>query len=94
MLSLIRNLLATLLVLTAVVYAGDYAILRYRIATNRNPFSSVTVRTVLAVPQKNRSTEFLPGDTQQQTCVHSLFPHMNDAPCWYLNRHKEQQINM
>jgi hypothetical protein len=69
-------------------------VLRYRIAASRSPFSTVTVRPYYAVPQKNRKTEFLLGDPQQETCVHSLFPHLGDAPCWYLNKHREKRIDL
>jgi hypothetical protein len=24
---------------------------------------------------------------RMQECVHSAFPHMNESPCWYLERH-------
>ncbi len=90
----VRNLVLGALLLAAVAYAIDYAVLRFRVATNRNAMGSVTIRPVYAVPQKNHSTEFLTGDPQDQACVHSLFPHLGDSPCWYLARHKEQRINM
>jgi hypothetical protein len=90
----IRNTVAGAFLLLAAAYLADYAVLRFRLATNRGATSSVTVRPVYAVPQKNRSTEFLLGDPEDQTCVNSLFPHMGDSPCWYLRSHKEQQINM
>jgi hypothetical protein len=90
----VRNAVLGALLLAALAYAVDYAVLRFRIAIGRNATGTVTVRPVYAVPQKNHSTEFLAGDTQDQTCVHSLFPHLGDSPCWYLARHKEQQINM
>ena len=90
----IRNFVFGALLLAAAAYAIDYAVLRFRMATNRNATGTVTVRPVYAVPQKNHSTEFLAGDPQNQPCVHSLFPHLGDSPCWYLARHKEQQINM
>ena len=90
----LRNALAGAVVLIAAAYLADYAVLRFRVATNRNATATVTVRPVYAMPQKNRSTEFMLGDPQDQTCVNSLFPHMSDLPCWYLQRHKEQQISM
>lgn len=83
------------LVLTAAIaYASDWAILRFRIATNRQPYGTVTVQPYYAVPQKNHKTEFLFDDPQDQTCVHSLFPHAGDSPCWYLSRNKEKRIDM
>ncbi len=90
----IRNTLLGALILLAAAYLVDYAVLRFRLASNRSATATVTVRPVYSVPQKNRSTEFLLGDPQDETCVNSLFPHMGDSPCWYLRRHKEQQINM
>ncbi|HEX4166505.1 MAG TPA: hypothetical protein VHZ55_13635 [Bryobacteraceae bacterium] len=93
-LSWIKKGIAALVVLAAVSYLLDYLVLRIRIATNATPFGTVTVHPVLAIPQKNRSTEFMVQDPQDQACVHSLFPHAGDLPCWYLARHREQQINM
>ncbi len=88
-----RTLVAAVLML-AVLYAGDYLILRFRIATNKQPYGSVTVRPYYAVPQKDHKTEFLFDDPQDQTCVHSLFSHLGDSPCWYLSRNKDKRIDM
>jgi len=38
--------------------------------------------------------QYMTGDPINQECVHSLFPHVGDSPCWYLSRHTQQQINM
>ncbi len=89
-----RRIIVGLVVVLGAAYCIDYAVLRLRMATNRNPTATVTVRPVYAVPQKNRSTEYLLGDLQDQTCVNALFPHLGDSPCWYLKSHKEQRINM
>ncbi|MBV8072989.1 MAG: hypothetical protein JO270_24020 [Acidobacteriaceae bacterium] len=80
--------------LAVLTYLADYGVLRYRIAANRAPFGSVTVQPLYAVPQKNHRTEYLLEEPRDQTCVNSLLPHMGDPPCWYLSRHKEQQINL
>jgi hypothetical protein len=88
-----RILLAAVL-LIAVVYACDYIVLRYRIAKNRNAFGTVTVERYYAIKQKNGKTEFSTGDSQDVTCVNSLFPHSGYAPCWYVSRHPEKQINI
>lgn len=80
--------------MVAVLYLGDYAILRFRIATNRQPYGTVTVTPYYAVPQKDHRIEFLADSPQDETCVNSLFPHQGDSPCWYLTRHKDKRINM
>jgi hypothetical protein len=75
-------------------YFADYASVILRIHRGGNPFGSVTLRRYYAVPQKSGKIEFLHADPQDQNCVHSLFPHMGDAPCWYLLRHTEQRIDL
>ncbi len=91
---LFLRIVAAIVLATAFVYMVDYGILRFRVASNRQPFSTVTVHPYYAVPQKDQKTEFMLGDPTDQQCVHSLFPHMGDSPCWYLTRHTDQQIDM
>ena len=76
------------------VYLCDYVLLRFRIATNRQPYGTVTVHPFYAVPRKDHRIEFMFKDPEDRTCVYSLFPHMGDTPCWYLSRNTEQRINM
>jgi hypothetical protein len=76
------------------IYAVDYLVLRYRVATNRQPFGTVTGQPYYAVPQKDHKTEFLVDDPEDETCVNSLFPHLGDSPCWYLSRNKSKRIDM
>lgn len=77
-----------------VCYLVDYAVLEIRIHSDGNAFGSMTLRRYYAVPLKNGKIEFLSADPIDQTCVHSLFPHLGDPPCWYLVRHPEQRIDM
>lgn len=80
--------------LVAVTFVGDYALLRYRIAAQRNPFGSVTVRPYYAVRLKSGKTEFLFQNPQPETCVNSLFPRFGMAPCWYARRHLEKRTDI
>lgn len=93
-----RSLLARCAVAIALalvlLYASDYLILRYRVAAHRNAFGTVTVQPYYAVPRKDHKTEYLFDDPQDVTCVNSLFPHLGDSPCWYLNRNKQKRINL
>jgi len=84
----------SLVVLLALAYAVDYLVIRYRVAEKRNPFGTVTVHSYYAIEEKNRKTEYIFNGDQDVTCVHSLFPHLGYAPCWYLNQHTDQQIEM
>ena len=71
-------------------YIGDYLSLKMR----RSPFNTVRITKFYAVPQKDGKTSFEPGQPETQTCVNSMFPHMGYSPCWYVKRHRNQQINL
>ncbi|MBV9759280.1 MAG: hypothetical protein JO340_01840 [Acidobacteriaceae bacterium] len=88
------RILASLVLGLAALYIADFLVLRYRVATNRNPYGTVTVQPYYAVPRKDRKTEFMFDDPQDVACVHSLFPHFGDSPCWYLTRHAQRRIDM
>jgi len=77
--------------LLGISYGADYCVFRYRLATGRQPFGSVTVEHYDAVLQKDGKSELIFDPPVQQTCVHSLFPHADDPPCWFLSRHAEQK---
>ena len=47
--------LASALGLTALAYAIDFAVFRYRVATNRQPYGQITVTSYDAVPQKSQT---------------------------------------
>jgi hypothetical protein len=82
------------LILTLLAYATDYAVFRYRIAANRQPFGQVTVTRYDAVAQKNGRTQFIFNPPEAQTCVHTLFPRAGFVPCWYLERHADQRTDI
>jgi hypothetical protein len=91
---LLKRLIVSIVLGLALLYVGDYAVIRYRVAANKNPYGTVTVQPYYAVPRKDHKTEFLFDDPQDQTCIHSIFPHFGDSPCWYLNRNKQKRIDM
>ena len=85
---------SSVLAATLLAYAVDFLVFRYRVTTNRQPFGQVTVSSYDAVPQKHGKTEFIFNPPEAQTCVHSLFPHEQFKPCWYLQKHTEQRIDL
>lgn len=90
---LVINALLIVLAAGALVYAGDYLSLRLGIP-NRPQFDSVMVVRSYAVLMKDRKTEYMFDPPAPQACVNSLLPHFGDPPCWYLRRHKRQQIDV
>jgi len=84
-----QRILAGLAGVFVLIYAADclYLQIRMRHATPTNPFESLTRTRVLAIPQKNGKFDYQIDQVQPVesfTCVHSLFPHYGDEPCWYL----------
>ena len=78
----------------ALLYAGDYVSVRYRIPRGREPFGSVEVQPYYAVPLKDGKTEFMFLKPQNEICVHSLFPLLVHNPCWYVVRHRDKAIKI
>jgi hypothetical protein len=89
-----KRLLLTALLLLALIYAGDYAAVRLPFPRGHKPLGSVIVRRSYSVMKKDGKPDYYFEPPQAETCVHSLFPHLGYPPCWYLNRHQNQQINI
>ena len=97
--ALAKRIVIAALLAAAVVYAADF--LSFHVRMNHpkpgNPLETVTALRILAIEQKGGKTEYTVDQVQpQQTavCVHSLFPHAGDLPCWYLKRKFAQPIPM
>ena len=94
-----RRTAVLVVALVGLVYAGDYAVVRSRVAYPRlgNAFGSVQVVRLLAIPLKNGRTEYELDALQPQvtvTCVRALFPHLGHQPCWYVRRRSQKPIPM
>ena len=92
MLRFLSRALFGLLITAALLYGGDFAWVRLRMANHQNPLDSLQVRTLLAVPLKNNRVEYIPGAAETRTCVQSLFPQLGVQPCWYLSRHTHRVV--
>jgi hypothetical protein len=90
---LMNRIVALALILFGLLYLGDYLSVRLRFPENRPTFGVVKVQRYYAVPKKNGKPDFYFDQPQNKTCVHSIFPHFGDPPCWYLKRRTEQRIN-
>ena len=91
---ILKRALAIGVSLLAIVYLGDYASVRYRIPKSRDPYGTVSVRRYYAVTKKNGKPDYYFDQPADQVCIRSIFPHLGYVPCWYLNRHKVQEIDM
>lgn len=92
-----RYLVRTAIVLIAalaLMHAADFVVLKIRIATNHNPYGTVTVRSYYSIAKKNSKVEYDYIGTEDETCTHSLFPHGGYNPCWYASSHTERNIEL
>jgi hypothetical protein len=80
-----------MLALAGLLDGGDWLVARSRGA---RAFGSVLVRPYYAVPLKDGKTEFIMLSPETRACVHALFPHFGAAPCWYLEGHTQQRVDL
>jgi hypothetical protein len=73
----------------AVLFVGDWGVLRVRIA-RQTAFSTVPVDHFVTASLKGNKEQYYFTGTVDQPCVRSIFPHAADAPCWWLRRHTQQ----
>ena len=77
------------IVLIALLYVGDWAVLEFRVA-HGTAYSTVEVTQFLATSLKGNKTEYDLMGTAQETCTRSIFPQKWHPPCWWLKRHTTQ----
>jgi len=97
--NLLKGALLLAVALSAIAYAGDYALLRLRMVFPRwaAAFDSVQMERLYAIALKNGKTAYeLDAQRPEVTlpCVRALFPHLGYSPCWYLRRRSEKPIPM
>jgi len=74
-------------------YAGDYLSVTLGIPT-RPQISTVEIRRFYAVKLRNKETAYMRDEAATEQCINSLFPQSGYAPCWWVNKHKEQRIDI
>jgi len=79
--------------LMALAYGADWAVLQIR-EHNGSAHGSVVVDNADVVKEKGGKVEYFYNPPQPTPCVRSLFPHQDQAACWWLARHADQQKYM
>jgi hypothetical protein len=77
------------LILLAVLYVGDWAVLRYRVSHGA-AFDSVEVDQFLATSLKGNKEQYDMIGSFQQSCSRSIFPQQGKPACWWVRRHSTQ----
>jgi hypothetical protein len=85
----LAQLLAGIIVALGMLYAGDWVVLRFRIA-HGTAYGVVQVNQLLATPLKGNKMEYDLIGTVPQTCSRSIFPQKGNPACWWLQRHNSQ----
>ena len=76
--------LLALVVVFALVYGADYALVRVRASgVGGSPFGRATV--YYATTLKNGKVELYYQNPMSVSCVNSLFPHLGYSTCWALH---------
>jgi len=91
--NLLALVLLALVALLLILYAGDYALLRIRIARHGPSSVLSTVTIFYAAPLNGGKVSVFFDQPQTQPCARSLFPQLNNVPCWYLRRHTVQVVD-
>ena len=91
------RVIAAVLLLTAFAFVLDYIVLRVRMlhASATFPFEHLRRNRLLAIKVKNGTYQYeldQVNPTETLTCVHSLFPHFGEPPCWYLKPRLDRPI--
>jgi hypothetical protein len=82
----------TVVLFLCVLYLGDALALWLPIPRGRQQYGVVPIRRYYAMPLKGGKTEYGYDGTENQTCVHSLFPHFGLPPCWYASRKTQKWV--
>ena len=90
-------MLVSVLLFMLFSYALDYVVLRVRglHPTASVPLERLTRHRLLAIKVKNGTYEYELDEvnpTETVTCVHALFPHLGDQPCWYLKPRLDRPV--
>ncbi len=83
-----------LAMLMGVSYGVDDLAVRYQIPGGRPQFGKIDRNVLYVIHVKGGEIHYEPGPPQTDTCVHSLFPHFGDMPCWYVQRHPDKLIEI
>jgi hypothetical protein len=97
--ALLERIVIGLALGVALVYTGDFLYVRIRMLhpKSTDPFETLTAPRILAIPEKGSKTSYEVDEqnpTQTLVCVHALFPHYGDQPCWYLKKRIDNPIPM
>src|ERR1700742_3640884 len=95
--SQIKQAAIGIVVVVVAAFILDYVVLRAKMMFPKLGEATGTVQMtrLYAIAQKNGRVEYELDANQPEVtmpCVHSLFPHMGNNPCWYLQQNAQNLI--
>lgn len=85
---LVAKSLVAVLLASSLVYFGDWAVWRMRVAAGSGT-GQVEVTRVVVASLKGNKEEYFPQGTAIVACSRSLFPQAGEQACWWIARHAE-----
>jgi hypothetical protein len=88
-----KRILAGLLLFAAAAYGLDDLSVRFGVPA-RAQFSTVLVSRFYYVHEKFNKFSYEPLPSVNERCVNALMPHSGSRPCWYVQRHPVEMIDL
>ena len=93
----LKRVVMGIVVAVVAAFIVDYVVLRAKIMFPKLGAATGTVQMtrLYAIAQKNGRVEYELDANQPEVtmpCTHSLFPHMGNSPCWYLQQNATKPI--
>jgi hypothetical protein len=88
----VRGLLIEFLAVLSLLYVGDWAVWRVRLARGGG-MGTVSIGTMIVTPLKGQKEEYDWGGTTDVSCSRSIFPHAGTDACWWLQTHRIRYEN-
>ena len=95
--SIFKRIIVGIVMAVIAAFVVDYVVLRAKVMFPKLGAATGTVQMtrLYAIAQKNGRVEYEFAANQPEVtmpCVHSLFPHMGNSPCWYLRQNATKPI--
>ena len=85
--NLLGKCLLGCLLVAGLLYMGDWALWKWRMAHGTG-MGQMTVGRLQVADLKGNKEEYFPDGNEQVDCSRSLFPQAGDGACWWLVRHR------
>jgi hypothetical protein len=95
--NILKRTVIGIVIVVAVLFILDYVVLGAKMMFPKLGAATGTVQMtrMYAISEKDGRVEYEMDANQPEVtmpCVHSLFPHLGNSPCWYLQQNANKPI--